>query len=764
MSPTHESPAAPDGPARDPRPARRPRRAASDSPGTAPARVGGEPVPPGGPDAPGGPGPLDAPGAPDGPGTAPARAGGEPVPPCAPGAPDASGAPGPLDASDAPDVPDASDSDEARGTTRPGPRDRDESAAQWPSRAARPTPAAPRLPNALRGSLGWLAERHDRALHRARRQQSETATARKEAPPTAADAGGGSAADREEGRGAGVRKGGQGDHAPEDGRGAGARRVSRDAGVRGNGRGAGLPEEGRGSGAPEEGRGAAVRQGAQGPGVRKGAQAAGVRGEGRSTGVRKGGAGVRRAGRGVGVRKGGVGVRWASRGAGHRERGLDAQARERERISGRRYGGLTVVAVYGAAGALAVVALVWTEWHGVRQPEAALAFGALIAVGEAIRCVEAPPALPGGSGVPDPRGEPAPVAAAGALGYALLGRLGGEPTTHGVLQVVTVVVAASLAGLVAPLALGCPVDPGHTARRVLTVAFAAVCFQPLHRTGLLGSWFGHSPYLVGYLLALLAVTALCDAVLAAALARARTGWPYGPLLRDELRSLPGVAAAVCATAVVMPLTVAVAGLWPVPVLAVPLLLIQYSYRRYAGIRATYRQTIASLARSTEIAGYTPTGHAREVAALSRAVGRELGLSEPRLTVLEYAALMHDIGQLSLVDPVPAGATEPLPAAEQREIALLGGAVVRQTGVPAEVAQVVERQADPYREQPLAARIVRAVNAYTELVSGPGAEGAAGAAALRALERLRLATARDFDPIVVETLATVLSRQVYGRPR
>ncbi|RSS31898.1 HD domain-containing protein [Streptomyces sp. WAC05858] len=566
---------------------------------------------------------------------APARAGGEPVPPDAP--------PGAPDAADASGAPEASDGGEARGPDRPGPRDRDESAAQWPSRAApaAPAPAAPRLPNALRGSLGRLAERHDRALHRARRQQHESA-------------------------------------APTD----------------------------------------------------------------------------------SGVRKGGVGIRWASRGASGREKGVAA----RERISGRRHAGLTVVAVYGAAGALAVVALVWTEWHGVRQPEAALAFGALIAVGEAIRCVEAPPALPGGSGVPDPRGEPAPVAAAGALAYALLGRLGGEPTTHGVLQVVTVVVAASLAGLVAPLALGCPVDPGHTARRALTVAFAAVCFQPLHRTGLLGSWFGHSPYLVGYLLALLVLTALCDAVLAAALARARTGWPYGPLLRDELRSLPGVAAAVCATAVVMPLTVAVAGLWPVPVLAVPLLLIQYSYRRYAGIRATYRQTIASLARSTEIAGYTPTGHAREVAALSRAVGRELGLSEPRLTVLEYAALMHDIGQLSLLDPVPAGATEPLPAAEQRKIALLGGAVVRQTGVPAEVAQVVERQADPYREQPLAARIVRAVNAYTELVSGPGAEGAAGAAALCALERLRLATARDFDPIVVETLATVLSRQVYGRPR
>ncbi|MFE1976797.1 HD-GYP domain-containing protein [Streptomyces hygroscopicus] len=340
--------------------------------------------------------------------------------------------------------------------------------------------------------------------------------------------------------------------------------------------------------------------------------------------------------------------------------------------------------MYGAAGALAVVALVWTEWHGVRRPEAALAFGALIAAGEAIRCVEAPPGPVRGGGAHDPRGEPAPVAAAGALGYALLGRLGGEPAASGVLQVVTVVVAASLAGLVVPLALGCPADSGHAARRVLTVAFAATCFQPLHRTGRLAAWCGHGPYVVGYLLALLALTALCDAVLGAALARARTGRPYGPLgplLRDELRALGGVGAAVCATGVVMALTVAVAGLWPLPVLAVPLLLIQYSYRRYAGVRATYRQTIASLARSTEIAGYTPPGHARKVAALSRAVGRELGFSGPRLTVLEYAALMHDIGQLSLLDPVPAGATEPLPAAEQRRIALDGGAGVRQTGVP-----------------------------------------------------------------------------------
>ncbi|WP_415925257.1 HD-GYP domain-containing protein [Streptomyces sp. ME19-01-6] len=458
-------------------------------------------------------------------------------------------------------------------------------------------------------------------------------------------------------------------------------------------------------------------------------------------------------------------------------------------------GGLTCVAVYGAAGALAVAAFAWTQWRGVREPTAALAFGALVALGEVIRW-DGRPAVRAGAGADrgadgaherpgEPEAgerEPAPVAAAAALGYAVLGRLEGAPATHGVLQTVAVVGAASLLALVPRTALGHPADLDRAARRVLTVAFVAVCCQPLHHTGRLRSWLdwpdwpdwlgrpGHRPCLVASLLLVLALAAFGDAVMAAALARARTGRPYTPLLYDELRALPGVGAAIGATAAVTAPAVAVAGLWALPVLCVPLLLVQHSFRRWAGIRATCRQTVASLARTTEIAGHTPAGHARQVARLSRAVGRELRLSAPSLTVLEYAALMHDLGQLSLLDPVPAGATEPLPEAEQRRIALLGGAVVRQTGVPDEVAEIVERQADPYRDQPLLARIVRAVNAYTELVGGSpgGSQGnpqkGRGTAGPGALERLRRGTVRDFDPVVVEALAMVVSRPVHDRVR
>ncbi|WP_431788696.1 metal-dependent phosphohydrolase [Streptomyces sp. G9] len=406
-----------------------------------------------------------------------------------------------------------------------------------------------------------------------------------------------------------------------------------------------------------------------------------------------------------------------------------------------------VLAVRGAALLLALVALARTAVQGLAEPGLALVFGLLVAAGELAR-----------RGAAGGEREPAPLAAAGALAYALLGDSAGRPTTHGALQVIAVVVVAQALAAVPRGACGRRTDADRAARRTLTVGFAAVCFQPLYASGQAERWFGDGPWFPLFPLTVLALTALCDAVLAALLARsaARAGGPgalppYASLLVDEVRALAGTGVAIGATGVVTALGVAVAGPWAPAVLCGPLLLTQVSARRYTAVRTTCGQTMASLARATEIAGYTPPGHARRVAALATAVGRELGLTGPRLTVLEHAALMHDIGQLSLLDPVAGGATARLPAAEQRRIALLGGAVVRRTGAGPEVAAVVERQADPYREQPLSARIVRTVNAYDDLcgesVGGP----------LRALEQLRLGTGHDHQPQVVEALGRVLAR-------
>ncbi|GMA88556.1 hypothetical protein GCM10025868_38060 [Angustibacter aerolatus] len=150
-----------------------------------------------------------------------------------------------------------------------------------------------------------------------------------------------------------------------------------------------------------------------------------------------------------------------------------------------------------------------------------------------------------------------------------------------------------------------------------------------------------------------------------------------------------------------------------------------------------------------------------MAELSLAVGRDLGLGERALQDLEYAALLHDIGRLSLAEPIPGGATVMAAPGEQRRIADLGAAVVREAGVLDTVATIVERQTEPYRRRlqsddvdvPLASRIIKAANAYDDLVGDDHSQ----ARRLEALERIHLGLAYEYDPRVVSALSRVLQR-------
>ncbi len=411
--------------------------------------------------------------------------------------------------------------------------------------------------------------------------------------------------------------------------------------------------------------------------------------------------------------------------------------------------------VVGAALLVTVVAIVSAMNHHLDQRGIAVAFGVFIALGEVVRI-----SLPGD-------GEAAPIGAAAALAYALLGPFGGTPTLHTVADVVMVTALAGLVGAVPHVVAGRQLGLDVLATRVLAVALAALLFRPLYDGGA-GIWgrLGRQEHgnaaLALVMVAIAVVAGLFEASVAALVRADRDRAPYLSAVRSELRSLVGLGSAIGATGVLIALAAQVMQLWAIPVFVVPLLLTQFSVRRYAGIKQTYAQTIRSLSRVTEVGGYTETGHSRRVCELSLAVGRELGMSDSELVDLEYAALMHDLGQLSLAEPIPGGATVMAAASEQRYIAEMGAEVIRQTGVLERVAGIVERQADPYRRPhetvdgtlPLASRIIKAANAYDDLVG----DSRESVRRLEALERLRLSMAYDYDPRVVSSLARVVERQ------
>jgi hypothetical protein len=415
----------------------------------------------------------------------------------------------------------------------------------------------------------------------------------------------------------------------------------------------------------------------------------------------------------------------------------------------------TAVVVFASL-MLVVWSVVVTASRHVQQPDIAAAFLALIVVGEVVRI-----RLPGDR-------EVAPLGAAGALAYALLADFGSVPTTHSAAQVVAVSAVAVLIGSVPHIVAARTPRMDEAARRILSAALAGYLFRPLWHGG--QSWIADQStwVLAAAMLGVAVVVALSDATLSAFLRADRDRAPFGTSLRDELRSVFALGSAVAATGVLIALAAQVMAWWALPVFCVPLLLTQISFRRYSVIRATYLQTIRSLSRVTELGGYTETGHAQRVSDLCLAIGRELGMREEDLLELEYAALMHDLGQLSLADPIPGGATIMVDRSEQRRIAELGAAVIREAGVLDQVALIVERQADPYRRPhettdetlPMASRIIKVVNAFEDLVP----EGAEYSRCMDAVERLRLGMAYDYDPRVVETLAGVVRRSGGTRSR
>lgn len=411
----------------------------------------------------------------------------------------------------------------------------------------------------------------------------------------------------------------------------------------------------------------------------------------------------------------------------------------------------------------AVAALAEVADHGLVQGEIAAAFGATVLVGESMRLT-----LPGGR-------DTAPLASTAGLGYALTLYVAGQPTGYNAAQVVAVTAVCTTIGTLAPALGGRPPQTGYLARRVLVTAFAALITRGLLLQDPLDwSVREHRPHLEILLLLLIAAASVFFENVLVVLFHppGPTGLapPPGGLVRSRLRavlvecrSTARICPAVVALAVAVALGANPLGVWVLPIAVAPILVMQRSLRRYAAVRATYQQTIRALSRVTDLAGYTEPEHAQRVCRLSLAIGRELSMSEPALLDLEYAALLHDIGQLSLTDPIPGGATVLLDAEQAGRIAALGADVVRQTKVLGRAAEIIECQTRSYCPAApvapagldvirLSGSIIRVANAYDDLVGGSNDPDRQ----LAAVHRIRVGLATEYDPKVVEALTRLIA--------
>jgi hypothetical protein len=392
------------------------------------------------------------------------------------------------------------------------------------------------------------------------------------------------------------------------------------------------------------------------------------------------------------------------------------------------------------------------------QMNTALAFGGFIAFGELLRL-----ALPGGR-------EAAPIAMVGGLSYALVLELPADRGQHvpmaqtqSALLVIAVAAVGMMVGALPHIAAGREAGLTGMCTRLVAIACVAFVFRPATAHFLLPQATSPRPWYVAFavIVPLVLLGWLADTIISALIRADDVRARFSVAIADEMRVQWPLGAAVGASVLITVFGARVMGLYELAVFLGPLLVTQIAFRRYAGIRATYLQTVRSLARVTEVAGYVETGHSGRVSRLAVAVGRELGMPENELLKVEYAALMHDIGQLSLRDPIPGGATVLVSLADQDRIAALGAEVIAEAGVLDDVAEFVRCQSWPARGHdpapPLGSMIIRAANAFDDMV-GASTDRDRSAAAL---DRLRTDPAH-YDAQVVSALTEVAGRRLAWR--
>jgi putative nucleotidyltransferase with HDIG domain len=368
-----------------------------------------------------------------------------------------------------------------------------------------------------------------------------------------------------------------------------------------------------------------------------------------------------------------------------------------------------------------------------------LAFVVLVAAGEMFQ-------------VTLPNDVPYSLGLAPGVGFALLGH---QPLPETLL----VFAGGSLLATLVRAARRRALLAADSATHLLALCAAAIAYNSIERVGGLPAFHtktGSSALSVFGLLAMLVIIPFIETSITALRAIERDGVLFRPVFASTARATIALHLSIVSVGALLALAYPALRSWSFPLFLAPLAATQYAFRQFARIRTTYLQTIRALSKVPEMAGYTQEGHSRRVADLSVAVARELGVQGDELREIEYAALLHDIGRLSVNDP------EQVEHADASELAVMGATIVRQTGHFPRVADMIENQHLGYRrpgedsDEGLSAgsRIIKVASAYDDLTR----PGGIGHNSWDALERLHLGMAYDFDPVVIQALTRALEKQ------
>ncbi|MFA5786508.1 MAG: HD domain-containing phosphohydrolase [Actinomycetota bacterium] len=204
-------------------------------------------------------------------------------------------------------------------------------------------------------------------------------------------------------------------------------------------------------------------------------------------------------------------------------------------------------------------------------------------------------------------------------------------------------------------------------------------------------------------------------------------------------------------------------------LVVPLLVARTAFASYMQMREVFDATTRGIVAAVEAKDPYTRGHSERVALLAEMMGLEMGMADPRLQALKYAALLHDVGKLA----VPKHVLNKPDRLDEEEYGMIKEHPARSSDVLGEIDFLKEAAVAVYHhhercdgegypsgltnsEIPLYARVISVCDAFDSMTSQRAYRRSMSVEA--AVAELRRCCGTQFDPDIVATFERVIEKR------
>ncbi len=202
------------------------------------------------------------------------------------------------------------------------------------------------------------------------------------------------------------------------------------------------------------------------------------------------------------------------------------------------------------------------------------------------------------------------------------------------------------------------------------------------------------------------------------------------------------------------------GFWGLVLFLVPLILARHSFQSHVSMRQTFLDTIKSLSVAIDAKDPYTRGHSSRVANYAVSLARELRWAEDKIELLQYVALIHDVGKIAMPESIlkKEGSLTKQEYDSMKTHSEVGAEIIKDINYFADGSANIRHHHEQWNGGgypdgiegeaiPIGARILAVADAFDAMTSDRPYRKALSP--LTALQELRECSGSQFDPKVVE---------------